>query len=111
MRMGLNAPGDPARTLLGGTADQELIDKTTEQYKLDSNLLVQYWFWLKGMLTGDMGYSVPNSLPVSTLIAQRAMTTVLLGLYATFFALCIAVPLGVRQAWKRDGMFDKVGSG
>jgi peptide/nickel transport system permease protein len=111
MRMGLNAPGDPARTLLGGTADEQLIAATTEKYKLDSNLLVQYWFWLKGMLTGDMGYSVPNSLPVSTLIAQRAMTTVLLGLYATFFALCISVPLAVRQAYKRDGTFDRVGSG
>ena len=67
MRLGLNAPGDPARTLLGGTADQALIDATTKQYRLDSNYFVQYWFWLKGMLTADMGFSVPNSLPVSTL--------------------------------------------
>ncbi|NTV73149.1 MAG: hypothetical protein HGA66_02960, partial [Holophaga sp.] len=38
-------PGDPARTLLGGTADEQLIAETTEKYKLDSNLLVQYWFF------------------------------------------------------------------
>lgn len=111
MRLGLNAPGDPARTLLGGTADQALIDATTKQYRLDSNYFVQYWFWLKGMLTADMGYSVPNSLPVSTLIAGRVMTTVLLGLYATVFALLIAVPLAVRQAYRRDSFFDKAFSG
>jgi peptide/nickel transport system permease protein len=111
MRLGLNAPGDPARTLLGGTADQELIDATTEKYRLDSNYFTQYFFWLKGMLTGDMGFSVPNSLPVSTLIRSRVMTTLLLGTYAIVWGLIIAVPFAVRQAYKRDGLFDKLGSG
>ena len=111
IRLGLNAPGDPARTLLGGTADQELIDATTEKYRLDSNYFTQYFFWLKGMLTGDMGFSVPNSLPVSTLIRSRVMTTLLLGTYAIVWGLIIAVPFAVRQAYKRDGLFDKLGSG
>jgi peptide/nickel transport system permease protein len=101
MRLGLNAPGDPARTLLGGTADQELIAATTAKYHLDSNYFVQYWFWISNMLRGDMGFSVPNSLPVSALLRTRAMTTILLGLYATVFAVIIAVPLAVRQAYKR----------
>jgi len=111
MRLGLNLPGDPARTLLGGTADQKLIDVTTAKYHLDSNYFVQYAYWLKGMLTGDMGYSVPTSTAVSTLIKGRAMTTILLGLYALVLALLIAVPLAVRQAYKRDTLYDKVGSG
>lgn len=111
MRLGLNAPGDPARTLLGGTADQNLIDATTAKYRLDRNYFVQYWFWLKGMLTGDMGFSVPNSLPVTSLIKTRVMTTILLGLYAVVFALVISVPIAVHQAYKRDSTFDRVGSG
>lgn len=110
MRLGLNAPGDPARTLLGGTADQALIDATTDKYRLDSNWFVQYWFWLSGMLSGDMGFSVPNQLSVSRLIGNRVMTTVLLGLYATVFALLISVPLAVYQAYRRDTRFDRVGS-
>lgn len=110
MRLGLNAPGDPARTLLGGTADDALIAETTEKYRLDSNYFVQYWFWLKGMLTGDMGYSVPASLPVSEYIAGRVMTTVLLGVYAIFWGLAIAVPMAVHQAYKRDSYFDKTSS-
>ena len=56
MRLGLNAPGDPARTLLGGTADQELIDATTAKYRLDSNYFTQYFFWLKNMVTGRHGF-------------------------------------------------------
>jgi peptide/nickel transport system permease protein len=111
MRLGLNAPGDPARTLLGGTADEQLIAETTAKYRLDSNYFTQYFFWLRGMLTGDMGFSVPNSLPVSELIQTRIMTTLLLGVYAIFWGLVIAVPLAVRQAHKRDSWFDKLGSG
>lgn len=111
MRLGLTAPGDPARTLLGGTADEALIAETTAKYRLDSNYLTQYWFWLTGMVTGDMGFSVPNQVDVSRLISSRVMTTLLLGFYATFWALVIAIPFAVRQAYRRDSLFDRVGSG
>ncbi|MGE0136188.1 MAG: ABC transporter permease [Ilumatobacteraceae bacterium] len=111
MRLGLNAPGDPARTLLGGTASQDLIDSTTKKYHLDQNYFSQYFFWLKGMVTGDMGYSVPNSSTVSKLLAGRAWTTVLLGVYSIGLGIILAVPLAVRQAYKRDAVFDKIGSG
>jgi peptide/nickel transport system permease protein len=111
IRLGLNAPGDPARTMLAGTADQKLIDATTQKYHLDRNLFIQYFFWIKGMVTGDMGFSVPNQVTVARLIGGRAMTTVLLGIYALIFALIISVPLAVRQAYKRDSFFDRAGSG
>ncbi|MCU1360555.1 MAG: putative peptide transport system permease [Ilumatobacteraceae bacterium] len=111
MRLGLNAPGDPARTLLGGTVSQDRIDAATQKYRLDRNYLVQYWFWMKGMLTGDMGFSEPNQQAVSTLLKGRAWTTILLGIYAVIFALIISVPLAVRQAYKRDATFDRIGSG
>ena len=107
MRLGLNAPGDPARTLLGGTVDQTLIDATTKKFHLDSNYFVQYWYWFKGMITGDMGFSVPNSVTVARLISGRAMTTILLGLYSLTLGLIISVPLAVRQAYKRDSFFDR----
>jgi peptide/nickel transport system permease protein len=111
IRLGLNAPGDPARTLLGSAVSQDRIDAATQKYRLDRNYFVQYWFWMKGMLTGDMGFSEPNQQTVARLLKGRAWTTILLGVYATVFALVIAVPLAVRQAYKRDATFDKIGSG
>ena len=63
-------------------ATPEQIEATNEKYHLDSNYLVQYWYWLKGMLTGDFGYSVINNLPVADLMKGRVMTTLLLGFYA-----------------------------
>src|SRR6478609_1145652 len=91
LRLGLNAPGDPARTMLGGTASQAQIDKVTAQYHLDQNLLVQYFWWLKGMLTGDMGISVQQNLTVANYIKPRVLTTLLLGVYAMVGALLISV--------------------
>lgn len=108
LRLGLDAPGDPARTLLGGTPTQDEIDTYTERYHLDSNYFVQYWYWLTSLLQLDFGFSVQNRLPVSTLIGGRIMTTVLLGAYAITFGLLIAIPVAVYSAYRRDRPFDKV---
>ncbi len=110
IRLGLNAPGDPARTLLGGSVTDEMIAEYTNKYRLDKNYIVQYLYWLGNFVTGDMGFSKPNSMDVSKLVLSRVMVTVLLGVYALVLALIISVPLAVRQAWKRDGRFDKSAS-
>jgi peptide/nickel transport system permease protein len=107
LRLGLDRPGDPARTMLGGIASQEQIDATTERFRLDANYLVQYVRWLRLLvIEGDLGYSVSNNLAVSTLISRRIVTTLLLGFYALALALVIAVPVAVNQAYRRDRPFD-----
>lgn len=111
LRFGLDAPGDPARTMLGGYPDQALIDATNAKYHLNSNYFVQYLHWLKGLVIDqDLGYSTSNSLAVSSLISRRIGVTMLLGFYGVSVALIIAVPLAVAQAHWRDRMFDKMSS-
>ncbi|MFT3854229.1 MAG: ABC transporter permease [Ilumatobacteraceae bacterium] len=110
LRIGLNAPGDPARTMLGGTASQQQIDEVTQRYHLDQNLLVQYFWWLKGMVTGDMGISVQQNLTVAAYIKPRILTTMFLGLYSIVWAMIIAVPLAVFQAYRRDSVRDRIAS-
>lgn len=110
LRIGLDAPGDPARTMLGGTASQAQIDAVTQKYHLDQNMLVQYFWWLKGMLTGDMGVSVQQNLTVADYIKPRVLTTLFLGIYSMIAALCIALPLAVFQAYRRDSKRDKFAS-
>ncbi len=107
MRLGMNHPGDPARTMLGGTVTQAQIDEVTARYHLNSRLIVQYWFWLKGMVTGDMGVSVQQNLPVSTYIGTRVLVTLFLGVYSLILAIIVAIPVAVFQAYKRDSVRDK----
>ena len=111
LRLGLNRPGDPARTMLGGFATEEQIEATTERYHLDENYLVQYFHWLRLiLLEGDFGFSVSNNIAVGTLISRRILATLLLGAYAVTLALLIATPLAVHQAARRDRPFDRTAS-
>lgn len=111
LRLGLDGPDDPARSMLGGYPQQELIDATNAKYHLQSNYLVQYFYWLKGLVIDqDMGYSVSNTSQVSSLIANRIGVTMVLGLYTIAVSLLIAVPLAVAQAYWRDRTFDRTSS-
>jgi peptide/nickel transport system permease protein len=110
MRIGMNKPGDPALTMLGGTVRIEDAEKINARYHLNGNLLAQYWYWLKGMLTGDFGISVQQNTTVAKYLGGRVWTTIFLGFYAILWAVIIAVPVGVYQAYKRDSNFDRSGN-
>jgi peptide/nickel transport system permease protein len=107
MRLGMNQPGDPARTMLGGTVTDQQIADVTARYHLDAPLIVQYGYWLKGMLTLDMGVSVQQNLAVSTYIGGRVLVTLFLGVYSLLLALFVSIPVAVYQAYKRDSFGDK----
>ncbi|WP_447644220.1 hypothetical protein [Nocardioides zeae] len=68
-------PGDPAMLLLsqgdGGSATPEAVARVREQLGLDEPLLTQYWQFLSGALTGDLGESFRNGQAVSEAIGER----------------------------------------
>jgi peptide/nickel transport system permease protein len=110
MRIGMNKPGDPALTMLGGTVRIEDAEKINAKYHLNGNIFAQYWFWLKGMLSGDFGVSVQQNTTVAKYLSGRIWVTIFLGFYAILWAMIIAVPVGVYQAYKRDSSFDTTGN-
>lgn len=100
------APGSPISVLSGGrTLTPEQVQQLTEQYHLDDPLWMRYWAWLSGVLQGDFGQSLVSKEQVSTLIADRAATTVLLVLYATLLIVVIGLSLGAIAAL-RGGVAD-----
>lgn len=109
MRMGSSTPEELAIKLAGKPLTPEEQAAMIKAYSLDSNYIVQYFNWLKNLFKFDLGISPQNSSTVADLLKPRVWTTVLLGLYANFFGLLIAIPLAVHQAYRRDRMFDKVG--
>jgi peptide/nickel transport system permease protein len=111
MRMGANSPEDLAIKLAGRPLSPEESSALISKYSLDSNYVVQYLNWLKNLVFHfDLGYSPQANMPVEELLKPRVWTTILLGLYANFFGLLIAIPLAVHQAYRRDRLFDKAGS-
>ncbi|HEY4019837.1 MAG TPA: ABC transporter permease [Pseudonocardiaceae bacterium] len=87
-------PGDPVRASLGMTASQALVNQRRHALGLDQPLLVQYWHYLTGVLTGNFGTSLASRLPVSQVIAQRLPATLELAGGAFGLAVLISIPLG-----------------
>jgi peptide/nickel transport system permease protein len=97
-------PGDPVRAALGPTAPAELVRARRASLGLDDPLLTQYFHYLRGVFTGDLGTSMTSQLPVSELISQRLPATLQLALLAFLTAVAIAIPVGaVMGALTRGG--------
>lgn len=99
-------PGDPVRVALGTRFDQELYDSLRERMGLDRPLIEQYFSWLGGALTGDLGVSFRNGQPVTRLILERLPATVTLAMAALFIALLVALPAGIISAVRSGTALD-----
>ena len=106
-------PGDPVTLMLGPDAagkTPEQLAQERHDLGLDRPLLVQYFDWIGGVLTGDWGRSITTHQPVTQAIKQRAPVTLELALFAWAWSLAVAIPMGVFAAIRRNSWFDRVAS-
>ena len=71
-------------------------------------LYQQYTGWMGQLLRGDFGISLKTYRPVRTLIGQRIGNTLMLTATALLFSLCVAIPVGVFSALKRNSFVDYI---
>jgi peptide/nickel transport system permease protein len=94
------APGDPITYLYGASADvsAEQMDRLRAQLGLDRPLYVQFAYYLRTLLGGDLGFSVINRKPVLDLILERVPATVVLMSAAFVFSVVAGALWGVMSA-------------
>lgn len=101
-------PGDPVNAYLGVgsgvTVEQQ--QQIREKLGVDKPLIVQYGMWLKRALTGDFGVSLKYRKEVQVIIGQYIWNSFLVNLVAMVLAFLIAIPVGIRSAVKKYGVFD-----
>lgn len=106
------APGDPAQKRLtsnnGVAVTQEQIDNMREEMGLNRPFLVQYGSWLGKALTGNLGESYKDSLPVSGKLGPALKRTVQLTASSLVLALLVAIPAGILSAVYRGGFWDQL---
>jgi peptide/nickel transport system permease protein len=95
-------PGDPALVMAGEERDPAVIQQIREQYKLDQPIPIQYAYWVKGVLSGDLGESLRIKVPVLTLIAQKLPVT----MQVASMAILIGIPAGIVSAVKKGTALD-----
>lgn len=100
-------PGDVGRRVLGPFADQASVDALNHQLGTDRPLIVQYWDWISGVLTGDLGESTKNR-PVSEVLLDPLVASAKLALLAFIIVVPLAIAGGVFAAMHEGGVRDRL---
>ena len=58
-------PGDTARMALGPRAPEAAVEALREEMHLNDSYIVQYGYWISGILQGDFGDSIVTRRPVA----------------------------------------------
>ncbi|MEU1972624.1 ABC transporter permease [Microbacterium sp. NPDC019599] len=93
--------GDIARQILGQDATQEQVAQLNAQLGLNQPVVVAYWNWLTGALTGDFGTSWFTQQPVVQAISSRVAVTLSLVIGTVLVTAVVGTALGVWAARKR----------
>lgn len=101
-------PGDPALVLAGEERDPEMLAFIREKYRLNDPIIYQYFYWISGVVQGDMGVSLRTGQPVLTLIGDKLPVTIQLAVMAMIIAFVIGIPAGILSAVKKGTMIDYV---
>lgn len=94
-------PGSPATAILGQQATPERIAALEAEMNLDEPPVKRYLLWLGGVFTGDFGTSTSTGGPVSELLGEPLVNSLVLMLLAAAISIPVGVLLGVYAAWWR----------
>lgn len=105
-------PGDPVDVLAAGNPSMSAanMEALRETMGLTRSVPEQFFAYLGGAVQGDLGTSIRQGVPVTTLILERLPATAELAFWAILIALVVAVPLGVVTALKRNSWLDYAGT-
>ena len=109
-------PGDPALLKLGDTEQRggnqqlaaQIIEETRALYGLDQPLHVQYWRWLKRIVTLDFGESLRDHRPIIDKLRERVPVSLKLSGISLLLAYLISIPLGVYSATHQYSIGDRI---
>jgi peptide/nickel transport system permease protein len=104
------ALGDPVRAILGRdyASSPERVAAITAQLRLDQPVIVRYFDWLGGILTGDLGTSLANGFPVGELVGPRIVNSAVLVIVSAIVMIPVAFGIAMVSANYRGKRTDGV---
>jgi len=101
------SPIDPIGELrLNPAISQETLNLEIQRLGLDKPVAIQYFYWLKSFVKGDLGVSTSGE-SVASRLWERVPNTLLLSVVVIFCTWAIAIPLGIIAAVNRNKFIDK----
>ena len=101
--------GDPAVTMFqgGGSMTEDDLARIRAALGTDKPFFVQYFDFLKGILTLDFGRSFVGGTQVSTLIGNAIPATLMLAFVSMAISIVLSIPLGIMAATSRGKGLDQ----
>lgn len=109
-------PGDYVTTLVTQMLGQgvreikpEVIEQMREQYGLNDPLPVQYFKWMRNIITkGDFGYSLNYKRDAGDLIFERLPMTFAVSFTSVLFIWAVSLPIGIYSAVHKYSIGDYI---
>ena len=89
-----------------GAVSAEIINAKRAELGLDKPFLEQYFFWLGGLVRGDMGISYVSGKDVFDTFISKLPATILLTVLSVLLTTIISIPLGIFAAVRHDRFTD-----
>jgi peptide/nickel transport system permease protein len=101
-------PGDPIRIMMHGRVSDEEVAAIYARLGMDRPLLIQYVHYVGKAAIGDLGISIIQNAPVSSLIAEKFWPSIWLLVNSTILSVLLALPLALLSAFYRNRWADHV---
>ncbi len=101
-------PADPARMIAGRSATAQTVANIRHELGLDQPLVLQFLYYLGGLLQGDLGRSYAQKTEVWTLIAARLPATLTLMAAGILVEVLLGMTLGTIAALNRGRAVDRL---
>jgi peptide/nickel transport system permease protein len=103
------APGDPIQAALGGHVPREEIERRSHEAGYDRPILTQYFEYLGNAVRLDLGETLTDHRPVTSILTENGTATLELTFYAFTIAVLVGVTIGLAAGRYRDTWVDTGG--
>lgn len=101
-------PGDVLSNMTGiGEIPTEDYTELARQYKLDQNVVIQYFYFLGRMFDGNWGQSFTNGTSIFDQVFNALPATIELATFALIYSFIVAIPLGILASSETKPWLDK----
>lgn len=88
-------PGDPFQSYISPKLGDKLAVEMKSSFGLDKPIYIQFYFWLKNTLTGNLGYSIVYKRAVIDILIESISVTLLISISAFILQILITIPMSL----------------
>lgn len=102
------APYNAVDAMTNPKMSKKAVELIKIKYGYDKPAYIQYLYWLKGVLTGQFGYSIVTHESIFNDLASRIPATMILVLPSYICALTLSIVLGLMAGLNKNKWADKI---